>query len=209
VKKLIASVTALAAMFGLAVLLTGTPVSASTQDANAQLAQLYQLQAGFHRAASVRDNVNGDAQTVVDDRIRDMLSLWAANGSLTLQVGSAFDGKYTGRGELNPGGCPMPSTDPTDRGTLCTFFRWVAGSFKAQNKLVSLAPSYMTHFDIHGNTAGVYFECHYFNVALGTDGKPVWTSASHVEATGTAVRVNGTWLFQHLDAPVPVVPLGS
>ena len=36
--------------------------------ANTQTAELYQLQAEFHRAASVHDPVNGDSQAVVDQQ---------------------------------------------------------------------------------------------------------------------------------------------
>jgi hypothetical protein len=207
--KLFAACGTVLLTVSIAVALTGGPgFAAAVDSANTQTAQLYELQAAFHRSASVRDNVNGDSQAVVDMRIADMLSLWASNGSLTLSVGNPNDGQYIGRGAVGTD-CPAPSTDANNRGNLCTFFRYVAGSFKTTNKLVSLAPSYKTSFEIHGNTADVYYECHYFNVALGTDGKPLWTPASHVEATGTASRIDGTWKFQHLDAPTPPVPLGS
>jgi hypothetical protein len=208
-KRVFTACAALLATAALTVALTGGPGFAGVVDgANTQTAQLYELQAAFHRAASVRDNVNGDSQAVVDLRIRDMLSLWATDGSLTLSVGNPNDGQYIGRGDLDTD-CPTPSSNPDNRGTLCTFFRYVAGSFKTQNKLVSMTPSFKTDFDIHGNTADVYYECHYFNVALGADGKPLWTPAAHVEATGTAVRDGGGWKFEHLNAPVPPVPLGS
>ena len=47
---------------------------------NTQLAELYQLQAAFHRAATVHDPVNGDSAATIDQRIRDMLSLWTDDG---------------------------------------------------------------------------------------------------------------------------------
>ncbi|HWX33807.1 MAG TPA: hypothetical protein VNZ53_41060 [Steroidobacteraceae bacterium] len=176
---------------------------------NTQLAQLYQLQAAFHRAATVHDPVNGDSPAVIDQRIRDMLSLWTDDGSLTLEVGGALDGDYLGNGD--PGiasTCPAPSGDPSNRGTLCTFFKYVAGSFKPANKFVSLAPSYKTSFDVHGNTATVYFECHYFNVAIDpATGKPLWTAASHVAFDGSAEKVQGTWLFSHANGPVAGIPI--
>jgi hypothetical protein len=40
---------------------------------NTQLAELYQLQAAFHAAATVHDPVNGDSAAAIDQRIRDML----------------------------------------------------------------------------------------------------------------------------------------
>ena len=70
---------------------------------NSQLAQLYQLQAAFHRAASVHDPVNGDSATVIDQRIRDMLSLWTDDGSITLEVGGALDGDYVEGGTFRRG----------------------------------------------------------------------------------------------------------
>jgi len=176
---------------------------------NAQLAQLYQLQAAFHRAATVHDPVNGDSAAVIDQRIRDMLSLWTDDGSLNVQVGGALDGDYIGNGDpADPSTCPVPSSDPTNRGTLCTFFKYVAGAFQPANKFVSLAPSFLTEFTIHGNTATVYFQCHYFNVAINpASGKPLWTAVSHLVLDGTASKVNGVWLFSHANGPLAGVPI--
>ena len=176
---------------------------------NAQLAQLYQLQAAFHRAATVHDPVNGDSAAVIDQRIRDMLSLWTDDGSLNVQVGGALDGDYIGNGDpADPSTCPTPSGDPTNRGTLCTFFKYVAGAFQPANKFVSLAPSFLTEFTIHGNTATVYFQCHYFNVAINpASGKPLWTAVSHLVLDGTASKVNGVWLFSHANGPLAGVPI--
>jgi hypothetical protein len=175
---------------------------------NTQLVELYQLQAAFHRAATVHDPVNGDSATVIDQRIREMLSLWTDDGSLNVQVGGALDGDYIGNGDpADPSTCPTPSGDPTNRGTLCTFFKYVAGAFQPANKFVSLAPSFLTEFTIHGNTATVYFQCHYFNVAINpATGKPFWTAVSHLVLDGAASKVNGVWLFSHADGPLAGVP---
>jgi hypothetical protein len=176
---------------------------------NSQLAQLYQLQAAFHRAATVHDPVNGDSAAAIDQRIRDMLSLWTDDGSLSVLGGGTFGGNYVGNGDPgDPSTCPTPSGNAANQGTLCTFFKYVAGSFKPANKFVSLSPSYLTNFDIHGNTATVYFQCHYFNVAIdpGT-GKPLWTAVSHVALDGSAQKVEGTWLFSHANGPVVGVPI--
>jgi len=193
-------------------LLTFTFVLGLTSTALAdagQLAGLYQLQAAFHRAATVHDPVNGDSGEVINQRIRDMLSLWTDDGSLTLEVGGTRDGNYVGQGDPeDPSTCPAPSPDPENRGTLCTFFKYVAGSFQPANKFVSLAPAYKTQFEIQGHTAIVYFECHYFNVGAdpGT-GQPLWTAASHAAFDGSASKVHGRWLFSHADAPVPGIPI--
>jgi hypothetical protein len=176
---------------------------------NTQLAELYQLQGAFHRAATVHDPVNGDSAAVIDQRIRDMLSLWTDDGSLTLQVGGALDGDYIGNGDpADPSTCPTPSGDPSNRGTLCTLFKYVSGSFQPANKFVSLAPSFLTEFAIHGNTATVYFQCHYFNVAINpATGKPFWTAASHLVLDGTASKVHGAWLFSNANVPLAEVPI--
>ncbi len=183
-----------------------TTVSAGAADLNTQTAELYDLQAAFHRYASVHDPINGDSPAVIDQRIEAMLSLWTEDGILGLHVGSALDGTYAGRGDLLSD-CPAPSASPGNRGTLCTFFKYVAGSFKATNRFVSLAPSYKTHFDVFGNTSSVYFECHYFNVAPDLTGKPLWTAASHVVFQGNARKENGRWLFSYADAPAAGVPV--
>jgi hypothetical protein len=195
---------AAAAMFAIA---SWSP--SSYAQPNSQVAELYQLQAAFHRAATVHDPVDGDSAAVIDQRIRDMLSLWTDDGSLDLEAGGARDGNYLGNGDPgDPSTCPTPSGDPANRGTLCTFFKYVAGSFQPANKFVSLAPSYKTTFDVHGKNATVYFECHYFNVALdpGT-GKPLWTAAAHSGFAGSATKVDGSWLFSHANGPVVGVPI--
>ena len=165
----------------------------------ADIAALYTLQSEFHAAASVRDPVNGDSPDVIDARLREMMALWTSDGTLTLMVGGPNDGQYAGTGD--PGDattCPPVSGDVGGpRGTLCTLFKYVAGSFQAKNKFVSLAPSYLTHFVVDGDTADVYFQCHYFNVATDP-----WTVASHLVFDGTANKVDGKWLFSHADAPV-------
>ena len=201
----------------LALMTWSTPGHSASKDANTQsarqeqsaLAQLYQLQAAFHRAASVHDPVNGDSPEVIEQRIREMLSLWTEDGALVLSVGGALDGTYAGQGDPDDlSTCPTPSMDPANRGTLCTFFKYVAGSFQPQNKFVSLAPAYKTHFHVNGNTASVYFECHYFNVATDpTTGNPLWTAASHVSFDGSAARVNGTWLFSRSTGKKVGIPI--
>jgi len=174
-----------------------------------QLARLYQLQAAFHREGTVHDPVNGDSAAAIVQRIRDMLSLWTDDGSINLQVGGALDGTYSGQGDPDdPSTCPAPSGDPTNRGTLCTFFKYVAGSFQPANKFVSLAPSYLTEFSVHGNTASIYFECHFFNVAINpATGKPFWTQAAHLGFDGSASKVQGVWLFSQATVPVVGVPV--
>jgi hypothetical protein len=183
------------------------PSFAESDHPNTQIARLYELQAAFHRAATVHDPVNGDSPAVIDQRVRDMVSLWTEDGVLT--AGGAVPGNYIGRGDpADPATCPTPSADPNNRGTLCTFFKYVAGSFQPANKFVSLAPSYKTHFDVSGNVASFYFECHYFNVATDpSTGKPLWTAVAHLTLEGTARRVDGTWLLATGGGPPAGIPV--
>jgi len=177
-------------------------------DDNTQISELYKLQAAYHRAATVRDSLNGDSPDTITERVRDVLSLFTSDAILYLHVGSPRDGYYLGNGDPNDAStCPTPSNDANNRGTLCTFYKYVSGPFQAASRFVGLTPSYKEFFDVHGNTATVYFECHYFNVAIDpSTGKPFWTAASHASFNGSARKVNGRWLFSYADATVPPVP---
>ena len=187
----------------------GNGKSAAAQDNNTQTSELYKLQAAYHRAASVHNPVNGDSPEAITARIRDMLSLWTADAVLHVSVGGAIDGYYMGNGDPDdPSTCPTPSGDPNNRGTVCTFFKYISGAFQSPNKWVSLAPSYKTAFDVHGNTATMYFECHYFNVAIDpANQKPLWASVSHASFNGSARNVNSQWLFSYVNASIPSVPV--
>ena len=187
----------------------GSAKSTAAQDDNTQISELYKLQASYHRAATVHDPVNGDAPDTITARIRDVLSLFTTDAVLYLHVGSAVDGYYLGNGDPDDAStCPTPSADPNNRGTVCTFYKYVSGPFQAANKFVALTPSYKESFDVHGNMAAVYFECHYFNVAIDpATGKPLWTAASHASFTGSARKVEGRWLFSYAIGAVPPVPI--
>jgi hypothetical protein len=186
-------------------------------DRLAQVAELEQLHATFHGAASVHDPVNGDSPTVITQRIRDILAIWTEDGELTIVNSTATAGNYIGNGDPNnPATCPAPSgdTSATSRqGTLCTFYKYVGASFQPANKFVSLSPAYKTKFvpvrDDDGQwKSSVYFECHYFDVSLDpATGLPLWTAKSHVDLDGEARKIEGRWLLTHASAsavPVPV-----
>jgi hypothetical protein len=175
---------------------------------NTQLAELYQLQAAFHAAATVHDPVNGDSAAAIDQRIRDMLAIWTADAVITKGSG-ANAGDYIGTGDPeNPATCPAPSGNPANEGTLCTFFKYIAGSFQPGNKWVSLSPAYKTTFGIHGNTATVYFQCHYFDVSTDAAGNPLWKATAHLPFKGNAEQAEGKWLLSRLiPAPPPGIPV--
>jgi hypothetical protein len=183
----------------------------SDSRADAQITKLYELQAAFHDAASVRDPVNGDSDDTIDQRLKQMLALWTDDAWVLLSVGGSRDGYYKGNGDPDdPSTCPPPSDDPANRGTVCTLFKYVSGSFQPQNKFVSLASSYKTRFQLAGDrdSASVYFECHYFNVAPDpATGNPLWTATAHLAIDGVANKVNGKWLFSHSTGPSVGVPI--
>ena len=177
----------------------------------AQMTELEQLHATFHAAVSVHDPVNGDSSAVITQRIREALSIWAQDAQLTTSAGN-----YIGNGDPDdPATCPEPSgdTSPTgQQGTLCTFFKYVAGGLQVANKWVSLTPAYKTKYvpvKKDGQwTSSVYFECHYFDVSLNsTTGQPNWTAKSHVDLEGEAKKIDGRWLLTRVSSSAVGVPV--
>jgi hypothetical protein len=179
----------------------------------AQMAELEQLHTTFHAAISVHDPVNGDSAAVITQRIREILSIWAEDAELTTAAGN-----FVGRGDPDdPESCPEPSGDTSAtgrQGTLCTFFKYLAGGLQQKNHFVSLTPAYKTKYvpvrDWDGQwKSSVYFECHYFNVALDpTTGQPLWTAVSHINLNGEAKKIDGRWLLTRVSSfsvgvPVP------
>ncbi len=213
--RFFAAAVALTCVFGG----TGLLLAQDDSDANspdrtmgskgAQVAALYELQAAFHRASTVRDPVNGDSDDAIRQRLQAMLSLWTDNGWILFNIGSARDGYYIGNGNpANPSTCPAPSGNFANRGTLCTFFKYVAAPFQAANKFISLAPSYKTEIHVYGSDATVYFQCHFFNVAADpTTGMPLWASTGHLSFDGGATKARDRWLFSRANVEVVGVPV--
>jgi hypothetical protein len=184
----------------------------------AQVAELeQQIHVTFHAAVSVHDPVNGDSPEVITQRIREVLSIWTKDAELTIVNTTATAGNYVGNGDPDdPTSCPTPSGDTSatgQQGTLCTFFKYVAGGLQPANKFVSLSPAYKTKFvpvkDADGQwKSSVYFECHYFDVSLDpTTGLPSWTAKSHAGLDGEAKKIDGQWLLTKVSSsavPVPV-----
>jgi hypothetical protein len=226
-KSTFKKMTALLSMLLAGALLTATAVaqSAATDADNrryddgqlAQMAELEQLHATFHAAVSVRDPVNGDSTAVITQRIREALSIWTKDAELTVVSTTAAAGNYVGNGDPDdPASCPTPSgdTSPTgQQGTLCTFFKYLAGGLQAANKFVSLSPAYKTKYvpvmDNDGQwKSSVYFECHYFDVSLDpATGQPSWTAKSHVDLDGEAKKIDGRWLLTKVSSSAVAVPV--
>ena len=162
------------------------------------------MQAAFHRYATVHDPVLGDSAEVITQRIRDMLSLWTSNAVLSVQGFGAIDGYYIGNGDPDdPSSCPESSgVEGGYRGTLCTYFKWVAGSFQAPNKFIVLTPSYSTSFDISGDTATGYWECHYYDVSTTP-----WTAKAKIQTNTSFQKVRGKWLISSIDATPAGIPI--
>jgi hypothetical protein len=183
----------------------------------AQMAELEQLHATFHGAISVHDPVNGDSPAVITQRIREILALWAKDAQLTVVSTADTAGNYIGNGDPDdPASCPEPSLDTSatgQQGTLCTFFKYVAGGLQAANKFVSLSPAYKTKYvpikDEGGHwKSSVYFECHYFDVSLNpATGQPFWTAKSHVDLDGEAEKIDGRWLLTRVSSSAVSVPI--
>jgi hypothetical protein len=183
----------------------------------AQMTELEQLHATFHAAISVHDPVNGDSPAVITGRIREILSLWAKDAQLTVVSTAATAGNYIGNGDPDdPTTCPPPSGDTSatgQQGTLCTFFKYVAGGLQAANKFVSLSPAYKTKYvpvkDDDGEwKSSVYFECHYFDVSLdAATGQPFWTAKSHINLDGEARKIDGRWLLTRVSSSAVGVPI--
>jgi hypothetical protein len=182
----------------------------------AQMAELHNLHATFHAAVSVRDPVHGDSAAVITQRIRAALSVWAEDGMLTVVSTTISAGNYVGNGDPDdPATCPEPSGNTSaegKQGTLCTFFKYLAGGLQAANKLVSLSPEYKTKFvPVYEDgqwKSSVYFECHYFDVSLNSaTGLPNWTAKSHVDLDGTAKKINGKWLLTKVSSATVGIPI--
>lgn len=185
-------------------------------DRLAQMAELERLHATFHAAISVHDPVNGDSPAVITQRIRDILAIFTQDAELTVVSATAAAGNYIGNGDPDdPASCPPPTGDTSangEQGTLCTFFKYVAGGLQATNKFVSLSPAFKTKYvpekDDGQWTSSVYFECHYFDVSLNpATGLPFWTAKSHVNLNGEAQKINGVWLLTHVTSSAVGVPV--
>lgn len=163
------------------------------QGPDAAIAKLYELQAAFHSAAG---GAGVDAATKAD-HLQDMLDIWTADGVLV--VGTTV---YVGRGEPNSSTCAPGSL------TLCDFFQNHAGSFVLGRNWAALTEISHTHFDVHGNLADVYFECHYVDVATGVKMSSVSFGIAGQPSTGQARRVSGKWLLSFAEVGSPTLTSG-
>lgn len=192
----------IALVLGLAVV-PGVAKAQRGSNSNQEL-ELYKVQAAFHRYATVHDPANGDLPEVITQRIRDMLSLWTPDAVLSVQGFGAIDGYYVGNGDPdNESTCPQPvGAEGAYRGTLCTYFKWVAGSFQEGSKLIVLTPSYKTSFEVSGDTATGYWECHYYDVSTTP-----WTAKVKIQTNTSFQKVGGNWLFSSIDATPAGIPI--
>jgi len=182
----------------------------------AQITELENLHATFHAAVSVHDPVHGDSAAVITQRIREALSIFADNAVLTVVSTTASGGNYVGNGDPDdPATCPEPTGDTSaggKQGTICTFFKYLAGGLQAANKFVSLSPAYKTKFvPVYEDgqwKSSVYFECHYFDVSLNpATGLPFWTAKSHVDLDGEARKIDGKWLLTRVTSGAVGIPI--
>jgi hypothetical protein len=178
--------------------------AAETRRDDAQTDELYKVQAAFHRYSTVHDPVNSDSAEVITQRIRDMLSLWTSNAVLYVNGFGAVDGYYIGNGDPDDSSSCPESTGVAGayRGTICTYFKFVAGSFQQGNKFIVLTPSYLTSFDISGDAATGYWQCHYYDVSTTP-----WTAKTKISTSARFLKVKGHWLFTSIDATPAGIPV--
>jgi hypothetical protein len=184
------SVLAFAALAGS---VQATPENDDSNDATKAVAQLYELQAAFHQAAG---GAGVDAATKAD-HLEDMLELFTDDAVLI--VGTTV---YIGRGEPNSPTCQAGSL------TVCDFFQNHAGSFVLGRNWAALTTLARTHFEVHGKTADVYFECHYFDVATGAKMSDVSYGLLGQPNTGQARKVRGKWLLSFAEVGSPALSSG-
>ena len=163
-----------------------------SEDASKAIAQLYELQAAFHDAAG---GAGVDATTKAA-HLSEMLELFTDDAVLI--VGSTV---YVGRGDVNTA-CAAGSL------TLCDFFQNHAGSFVLGRNWAALTSLARTHFEVHGNRASVYFECHYFDVATAVKMSDVSYGLLGQPSTGEARRVRGKWLLSFAEVGSPALSAG-
>ena len=116
-----------------------------------------------------------------------------------LVVGSTV---YVGRGEPNSSTCAPGSL------TLCDFFQNHAGSFVLGHNWAALTSIARTHFEVNGNMADVYFECHHVDVATGVKMSSASIGLLGQPSTGPARRVKGKWLLSFAEAGAPTLSSG-
>jgi hypothetical protein len=163
-----------------------------SQDANKAIAQLYELQAAFHDAAG---GAGVDATTKAK-HLSEMLELFTDDAVLI--IGSTV---YIGRGDVN-------STCAPGSLTICDFFQNHAGSFVLGRNWAALTSLARTHFEVHGNRADVYFECHYFDVATAAKMSDVSFGLLGQPGTGQARKVRGKWLLSFAEVGSPTLSAG-
>ena len=159
----------------------GTGV-AMAQNANTQIAELYQLQAAFHEATSGA----GVSAAAKLDHLKDMLALWTDNGILI--AGSVT---YSGKGEPETASCAPGSL------TICDFFANHAGPFVLGRNWGLAGANLQDSFQVHGDNADIYFECYYLDVPTGVyEGSKSFGLAGD-PTTGQARKVGGQWLLSY------------
>ena len=163
-----------------------------SQDASKAVAQLYELQAAFHDAAS---GAGVDATTKAD-HLNDMLALFSDDAVLI--VGSTV---YSGRGDVNTTCAPGSLT-------ICDFFQNHAGSFVLGRNWAALTSLAHTHFEVHGKRADVYFECYYFDVVTAAKMSTASFGLLGQPGTGQARKVRGKWLLSFAEVGFPTLSAG-
>lgn len=116
----------------------------------------------------------------------EVLALWTDDGMLV-----AGGNVYSSKG--------IPGTPSCEAGahTLCDFYAHVAPPFVLGRDWVSLAPAFKITIDLQGNSAYLYFECHFVDVASRTYIGSATFGEPGNPASGYARKVDGVWLLSY------------
>lgn len=181
---------ALAASAAVAGSVTSFADEDDNQGPDRAIAQLYELQAAFHEAAS---GAGMNAATKAT-HLQQMLELWTDDAVLI--VGSTV---YVGRGAADTSTCAPGSM------TICDFFQNHAGPFVLGHNWAALTSLARTHFEVHGKLADIYFECHYFDIATAARMSDVSFGLLGQPDTAQARKVRGKWLLSFAEAGSPAL----
>ena len=194
--------TATSTLAAIAISMAMGPSTVPADETDSHYKDLYdlkELHTAFHRAVS---HAGVDAATKAQ-HLAAVLALWTDDGVLV--AGGVM---YSGKGTPGTASCAPGSL------TLCDFFANHAGSFVLGRDWVSLTPIFTEAISLQvGDNADIYWQCIYLdannndlkvsNVSIGLPG--------HAD-TGRARKVNGHWLFSHVESasiPAPTIDVNQ
>jgi hypothetical protein len=140
------------------------------------------------RASAEQEIKRPEAVAELDQLLADFHGALSYGGNLT-----AMTSLWVENSSLTFNGAPN-----VGKAAVLSFF--TSGGY-FHNNWVSLAPEYKTMIKVHGDTADFTTQC----VAIDLSVTPNVVK-SVIQVTGTAVRVNGKWIFKSMNntSPAPL-----